>query len=681
MRDLILKSHFNNFKETFEIVTTAASPQETRNKEAKAFEKFVNYVLFSRDYPDIFTADTELLEFVCVGEGYDTGIDGIGIKVNDRLVRSSNEIKDILAQERKKINVDFVFIQSKMKDKFEKEDFNTFSIGVKNFFRDGYLPENNKIKEFREIKDFICSDTKVVSKLDKSPSIYLYYVITGEEPTDEHFKGNLQLLKQELSELPDYSFEHIDVQVIGGRKLIKFWKELENQFEVQMSIIDIFPLNEVPREDVKKAHAFTCTASEFFKILEKEDGTLRSSLFNDNVRDYLGANSAVNSEIEKTITDSPEMFILCNNGITIVCTDFEQITGRLVRIENPQIVNGCQTSNSLFNLKSHPNIAKVKLLVRLISTEDISISNKIVRGTNKQNQVLDEAFEATLPFHLTLEQFLLAVENDIKIYYERRAKQYNNDSFIKKTQVINLRILTQTFVAMFLNAPHNSHRHEAKLLEEYAGEKDKRKIFRDDHSPYPYHICALTWYMFERYFREEKIDNKYRKYKAQIYLIFVYSLGEFPPKFTKSRNIESYYDKFLKILTEPQFEQQIIKVLEVFDITQNLWAQSRSPYGIKDNKDFTDLLIEKSREYFIQNQVPIIEKDSETIYEGAILTIKSKNGRWFGFIKRGYQYENVYFDSRAYKGDVSKLLPHTKVKFEIENDKRSSFATKVELID
>lgn len=141
------------------------------------------------------------------------------------------------------------------------------------------------------------------------------------------------------------------------------------------------------------------------------------------------------------------------------------------------------------------------------------------------------------------------------------------------------------------------------------------------------------------------------------------------------------YDKFLKILTEPQFEQQIIKVLEVFDITQNLWAQSRSPYGIKDNKDFTDLLIEKSREYFIQNQVPIIEKDSETIYEGAILTIKSKNGRWFGFIKRGYQYENVYFDSRAYKGDVSKLLPHTKVKFEIENDKRSSFATKVELID
>lgn len=97
MRDLILKSHFNNFKETFEIVTTAASPQETRNKEAKAFEKFVNYVLFSRDYPDIFTADTELLEFVCVGEGYDTGIDGIGIKVNDRLVRSSNEIKDILA--------------------------------------------------------------------------------------------------------------------------------------------------------------------------------------------------------------------------------------------------------------------------------------------------------------------------------------------------------------------------------------------------------------------------------------------------------------------------------------------------------------------------------------------------------------------------------------------------------
>ncbi|MDF5738465.1 MULTISPECIES: AIPR family protein [unclassified Nostoc] len=311
------------------------------------------------------------------------------------------------------------------------------------------MTENSKIKDFRDIKDFIYSE-KIISKLEKIPSIYLYYVSTGIEPTDENFKGNLKLLNKELTEC-GYFFENVEVNVLGGRQLIKFCRELENKFEVQMNIIDIFPLIVDSKADVKKAYAFTCNASEFLKILQKEDGTLRRSLFNDNVRDYLGANGAVNSEIEKTITDTPEMFLLCNNGITIVCSDFEQVRDKLVKIENPQIVNGCQTSNSLFNLKDTLNITKVQLLVRLISTENLSISNKIVRGTNKQNQVLDEAFEATLIFHQeTLEPFFLAFDNDVKIYYERRAKQYNNDPLINKTQIVNLRVLTQTFVAIGL---------------------------------------------------------------------------------------------------------------------------------------------------------------------------------------------------------------------------------------
>ena len=67
MIDPVLKHHFNNFKTAFEIVTTSDSSGEEKRKDAKAFEKFVNYVLFSLDYPDIFTADMELLDFVCVG--------------------------------------------------------------------------------------------------------------------------------------------------------------------------------------------------------------------------------------------------------------------------------------------------------------------------------------------------------------------------------------------------------------------------------------------------------------------------------------------------------------------------------------------------------------------------------------------------------------------------------------
>ena len=673
----ILKAQFNNFKKQFEIDTIDTSPEKEQLKDASAFEKFVNYVLFSRDYPGIFTGDTELLDFICVGGSNDTGIDGIGIKVDDRLVRNIDEVTEI-AQGNKKINVEFVFIQSKMRPKFEKTELNTFGTGVKVFFKTNHLPENNQIKEFRKIKDFIYTH-EVVEKWAKNPSLVLYYVGTGAEPTDENFSGNLKLLMEELREV-DY-FESVDVKLVGAKKLIKFCRELENKFEVMMNIIDIFPLIIDNETDVKKAYAFTCNALEFLKILTKEDGSLRRSLFNDNVRDYLGDNKTVNSEIENTITESPEMFLLCNNGITIVCTDFEQIRDKLVKIENPQIVNGCQTSNSLFNQRNSLNTERVKLLVRLISTESPGISNKIVRGTNKQNQVLEEAFETTRSFHQdTLEPFFLSFKNDVKIYYERRSKQYNDDPSIKKNQIVNLKILTQTFVSIFLEAPHDGHRHESTLLGKYAGQKEPRKIFVEDHNPYPYYICALIWYMFEKY--KEKID-KYKTYKSHLYLIFKISVGEFSPKLTDSKKMNGYCDKLLQILKEDQFAERLKQVLSIFDATENLWVRDgKSPYGIKDNKDFTDLLLKQAREYFIQGQVLADEVDDKVIHQGTVLRIICKQDYWFGFIKLGNQYEdNAYFDSRDYQGDIKDLSPNTPVQFEIGKNDRGYFAINVQLIN
>ena len=188
--------------------------------------------------------------------------------------------------------------------------------------------------------------------------------------------------------------------------------------------------------------------------------------------------------------------------------------------------------------------------------------------------MLEEAFEATLPFHQeTLEPFFGACESDVRLYYERRARQYNNDPLIKKTHIVNLRILTQTFVGMFLDAPHESHRHEAKLLEKYAGEDGTRRIFREDHSPLPYFVCALTWYLFDKYLREGLISKKYWTYRAHLFLIFRHSVGQRPPRLIKSKAIDSYCEKILEMLKEPQFGEQVKAVLDVFDTAYKLWTQ------------------------------------------------------------------------------------------------------------
>lgn len=669
----ILKSHFVKFKSEFEIDTG-----EDIRKEAAAFERFVNYTLLSVDYPDAFVADTELLETVSVGGSNDTFLDGIGIAINDRLVRSIDEINEIVDGSRK-LTIDFVFVQSKMRPGFEVADLNNFGTGVRLFFSESTLPQNNKVAEFRELKDYVYSNEKVISKLHSNPNLQLYFVGTGTVPENDHFTAIRDIIIKDLSTQTQCYFEHVDLRIVDGKQLIKLCRELANSFEVQIDIKDILPLSVDASADVKKAYAFTCSAPEFMKILRKEDGMLRRSLFNDNVRDYLGNGGSINKEIEETIVNTPDMFLLCNNGITIVCAGFEQIRDKLVKIENPQIVNGCQTSNTVFSLRAHPNINRLQLLVRVICTENRSVSNRIVRGTNRQNQVLEEAFETTLPFHQeTLEPFFAAYSGDVKLYYERRSRQYSNDPLVKRTHVVNLRILTQTFVSMFLDTPHEAIRHEAKLLEKYGGDSGTRKIFREDHSPAPYFVCGLSWYMFEKYFREELIEKRYRPFKAQILLIFRYSVGEPAPKLVKSKALDAYCEKFYALLQEPKFGTHVRTVLALFDKTEALWRRNGgSPHGIKDNKEFTELLVKQLQDFFKKADAPKPRDDDRETSRGNVLRIVERHGVWFGFIKRGVELENVYFDSRGYRGDPNELNPETPVKFEIVRGERGLFAKNV----
>ena len=124
---------------------------------------------------------------------------------------------------------------------------------------------------------------------------------------------------------------------------------------------------------------------------------------------------------------------------------------------------------------------------------------------------------------------------------------------------MNLRILTQTFVSMFLNSPHESHRHEAKLLEKYASDNQSRKIFKEEHGPYPYYVCGLTWYMFEKYFKELKINPKYKTYRFHLFWIFRMSLGEFPPVLSKTKVLEDYCQKLMNLLGEPNSRSKFLK--------------------------------------------------------------------------------------------------------------------------
>lgn len=683
--DPILRHYVNKFKSSFEINTLGRNPEETKILESQLFEKFVNYVIFSIDDPELFTGNIELLEFISIGGGNDTGIDGVGIRINEKVVKSIDEVREI-AKNSKKLVVDFIFTQSKLSSGFNLGEFGKFSLGIKNFFSEGYLPENSHLKEIKEIKNFIYSDENIISKLDNTPSLLIYYITTGDiSNIDANFIGAKKALEKDISNTGMY-FGDVSIENIDGKQLIKYCKELENKFEVYLNVQDIIPLivNMDNKEDIKKSYAFTCKASEFLKILTKEDGQLRRSLFNSNVRDYLGNKGNINSEIEKTIKTIPELFLLCNNGITIVCTEFEQVRDKLVKIESPQIVNGCQTSNSIFHLKDEKNIDRIQIIIRLISTENLSIANNIVRGTNKQNQVLDEAFEATLPFHQDiLEPYFNAYEGTTKLYYERRAKQYNNDSNVKKTQVVNLRILIQSFVSTFLDKPHESHLHEATLLSQYGGSANNRKIFREKHDPAIYYCCALIWYTFEKAMREDKIPSKIKTYKHHLYYIFFRLNNNIPNVFEKSKKMTKFCNQLLDNLEWEMFEKKLELTISIFNLSQNRWKEiGKSAYGIKDNKDFTDLL----KQIILEENNNTTKDDNDyecdnTKLEGVVVNIIKRKDHWFGFIKTDDNQDNIYFDHRGLTESVGSIQPGMNVICEINTNNTKPFATNIRLVD
>ena len=72
------------------------------------------------------------------------------------------------------------------------------------------------------------------------------------------------------------------------------------------------------------------------------------NVFEDNVRDFQGDNNDVNGGIASTLNnDDSEIFSVLNNGVTIVASSISP-TGDQFTINDYQIVNGCQTSNVLY---------------------------------------------------------------------------------------------------------------------------------------------------------------------------------------------------------------------------------------------------------------------------------------------------------------------------------------------
>lgn len=130
-------------------------------------------------------------------------------------------------------------------------------------------------------------------------------------------------------------------------------------------------------------------------------------IYDKNVRRWLGIRKGrgVNAKIAETIRDNPENLGIYNNGVTFVCSDFKR-SARGKRgwvLVNPYIVNGCQTTRTLFEVvdeelgsggtgkSSGPgrSYGNCHFVAKVVKTQDHSRLTDITRFTNTQNAVRD----------------------------------------------------------------------------------------------------------------------------------------------------------------------------------------------------------------------------------------------------------------------------------------------------
>ena len=165
-----------------------------------------------------------------------------------------------------------------------------------------------------------------------------------------------------------------------------------------------------------------------------------SRLLEENVRSFLSTKGKINSAIQQTIADKPEMFFAYNNGIaaTAEAVEFDPDSGSIVSAVNLQIVNGGQTTASLAAAaRAGLDLSKVLVQMKLSVLSPARASELIpliARFANSQNKVNESDFFANHPYHLRLEQLsnrALAPAPDggegTRWYYERSRGQYVNE--------------------------------------------------------------------------------------------------------------------------------------------------------------------------------------------------------------------------------------------------------------
>ena len=232
-------------------------------------------------------------------------------------------------------------------------------------------------------------------------------------------------------------------------------------------------------------------------------------LFHLNVRYALSHRLARIQSIRETLAseDKARFFWFYNNGLTILCDHFA-IQKNSISIENPQVVNGCQTVNAFLAKRPVPEYA-ASVLARVIELPDDPQererqAREISRWTNSQVPVLGRDLHSNDPIQRTIQSAFDALTPPW--FYEVKRGEWAAVSKNKDRRVrygnrrVGMDEIGQCY--RMLETPAEALTKKKELFED---ETIYEGVFESGRGPKEYLFPYLCWAYYDRFWHSRNM--------------------------------------------------------------------------------------------------------------------------------------------------------------------------------
>lgn len=198
-----------------------------------------------------------------------------------------------------------------------------------------------------------------------------------------------------LVQAADADYRHrklrVNCEIIGQENIKAIWEEV---------VTGMGGLNEPVKIAFKQGNylAFstprptilgTVSGNELANLYKR----YRNLLFAQNIRLPMLSSGRINPDIAKTAKENPSDFFYYNNGVSAICTSFEEKNGT-IEAWDFQIINGAQTVGTLGEALSLSSDVKVLFRLTTADKDAASFRDEITRTNNTQNEVVPWDFRA-----------------------------------------------------------------------------------------------------------------------------------------------------------------------------------------------------------------------------------------------------------------------------------------------